>query len=32
VKVVDATQLDAEVQKWIEQSYRLMGMQERLNM
>jgi len=32
VKLVDATQLDAEIQKWIEESYRLMGMQERLNM
>ena len=32
VKVVDAVQLDAEVQKWIDESYRLMGMQERLNL
>ena len=32
IKVVHATQLDSEIQKWIEQSYRLMGMQERLNM
>jgi hypothetical protein len=31
-KVVDATQLDGEVQKWIEESYRLMGMQERLGL
>ncbi len=32
VRVVDATQLDAEVQKWIDKSYRLMGMQERLDL
>ncbi len=32
VKVVDATQLDGEAQKWIEESYRLMGMQERLGL
>ena len=32
VKVVDATHLDGEVPKWIEESYRLMGMQERLGL
>ena len=32
LKVVDATQLDGQIQKWIDESYRLMGMQERLNM
>jgi len=32
LKVVDATQLDGQIQTWIDESYRLMGMQERLNM
>ncbi len=32
VRVVDAAQLDAEIQGWIEKSYRLMGMQERLSL
>ncbi len=32
VNVVDSTQLDAQTEKWIEESYRLIGMQERLKM
>jgi len=30
LRITDAEQLDAEVQGWIRESYRLMGMQERL--
>ena len=32
MNVVDSTQLDAQIQEWVEESYRLIGMQERLEM
>ena len=31
LRITEVDQLDAELQKWLRQSYRLMGMQERFN-